>query len=108
VIVTIERADPRGRAFLEFLQASDDYAAALYPAESNHMLDIEKLLQPEMRFFGLFIDGAAKGCGGYWAHADCAEIKRVWIDPSVRGLGLSRKLMAHIEYTARRAGFTTR
>jgi putative acetyltransferase len=106
VIVEIRRADPRAAAFRTFLQASDDYAAALYPAESNHMLDIETLLKPKMRFFGLFMGGDAKGCGGYWAHDGYAEVKRVWIDPSARGLGLARKLMAHIEDEIRRERFT--
>jgi putative acetyltransferase len=99
----IKRADPR--EFISFLQASDDYAASLYPAESNHMLDIETLLRPQMNFFGVIVDGAVKGCGGFWAHGDYVEIKRVWIDPSARGLGLSRKLMSVLENEARTLGF---
>jgi putative acetyltransferase len=105
VSIDICHANPRDTTSLAFLHASDDYAASLYPAESNHMLDIEALLRPEMRFFGIFVDGSAKGCGGYWAHADCAEIKRVWIDPSARGLGLSRKLVAHLEHEMRSERF---
>jgi putative acetyltransferase len=102
-MIEIKRADPRD--FISFLQASDDYAASLYPAESNHMLDVETLLRPQMNFFGVSVDGAVKGCGGFWAHEDYVEIKRVWIDPSARGLGLSRKLMAVLEDEARVMGF---
>jgi putative acetyltransferase len=102
-MIEIKRADPRD--FISFLQASDDYAASLYPAESNHMLDVETLLRPQMNFYGVVVDGAVKGCGGFWAHADYVEIKRVWIDPSARGLGLSRKLMAVLEDEARVLGF---
>jgi putative acetyltransferase len=104
-MIEIRRADPREVAFLAMQQASDDYAAALYPAESNHMLDVEKLCQPQMHFFGAYVDGMAKGCGGFWTHDDCVEIKRVWVDPAVRGIGLSRKLMSSIEGEARAAGF---
>ena len=104
-MIEIKRADPRGVEYVRLLQASDDYAASLYPSESNHMLDVETLLRPQMNFFGVIVDGAIKGCGGFWAHAECVEIKRVWIDPSARGLGLSRKLMAMLEDEARALGF---
>jgi putative acetyltransferase len=102
-MIEIKRADPRD--FIAFLQASDTYAASLYPAESNHMLDIETLLRPQMNFFGAYVDGTAKGCGGYWAHKDYVEIKRVWVDTAARGLGLSKKLMTELESDARLNGF---
>jgi putative acetyltransferase len=105
MIVEIKRVDPGGEDFIRLLQASDDYAASLYPAESNHMLDIETLLRPQMNFFGAMVGGVVKGCGGFWAHEDYVEIKRVWIDPSARGLGLSRKLMTVLENEARALGF---
>lgn len=69
------------------------------------MLDVETLCQPQMYFYGAYIDGSAKGCGGFWANNDYVEVKRVWVDPTARGLGLSRKLMATIEDAARDAGF---
>ena len=102
-MIEIKRANPRD--FIKFLQAGDDYAASLYPAESNHMLDVETLLKPEMHFFGVTVDGVASGCGGYWTYADYVEIKRVYIDSGQRGLGLSKKLMQLIEDQARAQGF---
>jgi putative acetyltransferase len=97
--------DPLDVVFRAMLKLSDDYAASLYPAESNHMLDVDTLLRPEMNFFGIFLGEHAKGFGGFWTHSDYVEIKRVWIDSSARGLGLSRKLMTHIEGAARKMGF---
>jgi putative acetyltransferase len=102
-MLEIRGADPQ--EFFSLLRASDDYAASLYPAESNHMLDVETLRQPQMRFFGAYVNGAARGCGGYWTHEDYVEIKRVFIDPSARGLGLSKALMTPIENAARAAGY---
>ena len=103
--IEIKRADPRRNDYVRLLKASDEYAASLYPAESNHMLDIETLLRPQMNFFGVTVDGIVKGCGGFWEHDDYVEIKRVYIDPSARGLGLSRKLMTVLEDEARAMGF---
>ena len=105
MIIETKRADPRRDDYVRLLQASDEYAASLYPAESNHMLDIETLLRPQMKFFGVTVDGIVKGCGGFWEHDDYVEIKRVYIDPSARGLGLSRKLMTVLEDEARAMGF---
>jgi putative acetyltransferase len=102
-VIEIKRADPHD--FISFLRASDDYAASLYPAESNHMLDVETLLRPQMNFFGAYVDRVAKGCGGFWTYADYVEIKRVWVDPSARGLGVSKALMVVIESAARSSGF---
>jgi putative acetyltransferase len=102
-VIEIRTADPG--EFVAFLLASDALMASLYPAESNHMLDVESLRQPQMHFFGAYIDGVAKGCGGFWAHADYVEIKRVWVDPTARGIGLSKKLMVAFESKARELGF---
>ena len=103
-MIEIKRVDPRVADYVALLKDSDDYAASLYPAESNHMLDIETLLRPQMNFFGVIIDGVVKGCGGFWAHDHYVEIKRVYIDPSARGLGLSRELMTVLEDEARVLG----
>jgi putative acetyltransferase len=100
----VRRADPR--EFVSFLQASDAYAASLYPAESNHLLDVETLLRPEMHFFVVYEGDRAQGCGGFWAHDRFVEIKRVWVDPSARGKGLSRTLMTSIEREAQKLGYS--
>jgi putative acetyltransferase len=102
-VIVIGRADPRD--FAALLAASDAYMASLYPATSNHMLDIETLRRPEMNFFGAMVEGFPKACGGFWAHQDYVEIKRVFVDPSARGLGLSKMLMQAIEDAARDLGF---
>ncbi len=102
---SIRVADPRETEFRMLLQAGDDYAASLYPSESNHMLDVETLMQPQMCFLGIWVDNQAVGCGGFWRHADYVEIKRLWIDSSARGHGLSRILMEKLEAQAKAESF---
>jgi putative acetyltransferase len=87
------------------IEASDAYMASLYPSESNHLLDMVTLMRPEMMLYAIEADGEVLGCGGFWMHADYAEVKRVYVNPKSRGLGLARKLMTHIEDEMRRAGF---
>ena len=48
------------------------------------------------------------GCGGLLLHhEEAADIKRMWIDPSTRGLGVGRRLLAELEAYARRSGRST-
>jgi GNAT superfamily N-acetyltransferase len=53
-------------------------------------------------------DGRAVGCGGVkLVDAGTAEIKRMWLDPSVRGRGLGAVLLEALEDAARALGATT-
>ena len=102
--IAVAIADPAEPSVRVLIEALDQYMIPMYPAESNHLLDIETLRQPQMRFFSAKVNGEVLGCGGCWLHADYAEIKRVYVTPRARGLGLARRLMARIEEEARMAG----
>jgi putative acetyltransferase len=106
VTVEIRRVDPRLPPYQRLVQDLDRFFIENYPAESNHLLDLGSLCRPEMHFFGIEVDGVARGCGGFWTHDGYVEIKRVYVEPSARGLGLARKLMAVIESEARTLRFT--
>jgi len=60
---------------------------------------------PAGDFFVAYLHGQAIGCGAVKHHADApAEIKRMWIAPSARGLGLGRRLLEVLEGCARSRG----
>ena len=60
---------------------------------------------PAGEFFVAYLHGEAVGCGAVKHHADVpAEIKRMWIAPSVRGLGLGRRLLEKLEACALTGG----
>ena len=47
------------------------------------------------------------GCGALKFHSGApAEIKRMWVAPQVRGLGLGRRLLMELERSASKAGVT--
>ena len=49
---------------------------------------------PAGRFFVAYLHGEAIGCGAVKHHAGApSEIKRMWIAPAARGLGLGRRLL---------------
>jgi len=85
----------------ELLKASDAYMAALYPAESNHLLDVRELCRPGVTFIVARMGGRAVGCGAIVASADgWAEIKRMFVSPVARGQNIGRRLLQRLEATA--------
>ena len=60
---------------------------------------------PAGQFFVAYLHDEAIGCGAVKHHADApAEIKRTWIAPQARGLGLGRRLLETLESCAKQAG----
>jgi DNA-binding MarR family transcriptional regulator len=63
---------------------------------------------PAGEFFVIYLHGAPIGCGAVKYHpGEPTEIKRMWISPSARGLGLGRRLLEHLEACARKSGADT-
>ena len=106
------------------LVLSDQYMASLYPAESNHLVSSESLRTGDAVFLGAFISstmslgtetadqpattdelrsgsevGECIACVAtrLYREAGYAEIKRLYVQETYRGRGLSRTLMSAIE-----------
>ncbi len=64
-----------------------------------------ELRPPSGSFLTVRLDGRAIGCGAVRKLDETtAEIKRMWIDPAVRGRGVGRRLLAALESAAARLG----
>lgn len=60
---------------------------------------------PTGAFVLALADGAVVGCGGMWTlEPGVGEIKRMWVDPAWRGLGLAARLLADLEQRSVAAG----
>lgn len=105
--IEIMPADPRTPEIVAMIHALDRYMEALYPAESNHLVDVNALAQPNVHFFAARVDARIAGCGAIMVHGlDYAEVKRIFVDPAARGLGLGRRLIDRLVATARLQGIT--
>jgi putative acetyltransferase len=106
MIINTESPDqPEIRALLARLDA---YCAALYPAESNHLISIDELLQGDVLFLvARDVDGAAAGCAALVNRDGYGEIKRMFVDEHQRGSGAGRQLMEHIGIFAAMCGLRT-
>lgn len=106
--VTIARETPDQPEVRAFFAASEAYASALYPAESNHFVDVGVLVQPDVVFLVARRGGRAVGCGCIVPAGDgTAEIKRMWVDPAARGLGVGRQLLDTLLRAAAEGGIAT-
>jgi len=83
----------------------DAYQTALYPAESNHLVDIAALRAPHVRFaVARSGDGVALACGAAVMASDFAELKRMFVLPAARGRGIAKAVLAFLEQQAAAAG----
>lgn len=93
---------PRQPGVVRLLELSDAYALSLYPAESNHLLDIASLEKPEVTMFVARHDGVVVGCCALVDGGDgSGEIKRLFVDPDRRGFGIAGRLLEALEAQAR-------
>jgi putative acetyltransferase len=84
------------------LADGDAYYAGLYPADSNHLLDVSALAVPEVTFLVARVAGRVAGFGSVVQHdADLGEIKRMYVDPAMRGKQLGRLILKALEDCAR-------
>jgi putative acetyltransferase len=79
----------------------DAYQSALYPPESHHALDLTSV-DAERVLFVLARDDAdqAVGCGAVVLYPEYGELKRMYVRPEQRGLGVAKKILQTLEAAA--------
>lgn len=103
MIINTESPDqPEVRAMLDRLDA---YHAALYPAESNHLLGVDALLREDALFLvARDVEGKAVGCAALVNRGGYGEVKRMYVSEERRGLGTGSQLLEHLTMFARMSG----
>jgi putative acetyltransferase len=105
--ISIEPEDPRQADTRGLLAEADAYMHALYPAESNHLVDAEALAAPDTLFLAARRGGELLGSIAFRVIGpDHAEMKRLFVRSTARRLGLGRRLLAALEDAARRREIT--
>ena len=104
--ISIERTDPRSEAARYCL---GEYYGELsrrfkggFEVSLSRDPDAADMIAPRGAFFVAMSDGLPLACVGLKGHGgETAEIKRLWVSPSARGLGIGRRLMDAAEEAAR-------
>jgi len=101
--IAAERPDtPDALALIAELES---YLVPLYPSESRHGYAVEKLLRERVAFFVMRQDGAPVGCGGVQLFGtEYGELKRMYVRPRFRGLGLGKLMLNHLADYVREQG----
>ncbi len=105
--ITIERAgltDVVSRALIDALNAE---LSGVYPepGATHFGLDPGDVADGRGAFLVVYREGTPVGCGAVrLLDAGTAELKRMYVAPSVRGTGLGRRLVAALEAEARALG----
>jgi ribosomal protein S18 acetylase RimI-like enzyme len=103
VVISPERPDTEDAiTLITELEAVLD---PLYPSESRHGYSVEKLLRQGVAFFVIRHEGVLVGCGGVQLFgSEYAEIKRMYIRPQFRGMGLAGLMLDHLAEYSRSNG----
>ncbi|MGO9742629.1 MAG: GNAT family N-acetyltransferase [Roseiarcus sp.] len=107
--IALEEMDPRSdeaRYCLEeyYAELARRFASGFEPSRSRDP-EAEAMIRPRGVFLVAMSDGLPIGCAGLKGNAnEIAEVKRLWVSPSARGLGLAHRLMDAIESAARSLG----
>ncbi len=105
--VEIRRADLLGSVSQQLILALNAELEARYPEEGANFfrLDAEEVSEGRGGFFVAYIDGKPVGCGAVRRiEPGLCEIKRMYVDPSVRGRRVGRRILDTLEEHARELG----
>jgi putative acetyltransferase len=103
--IDIALESPRQPDVMALIDELDAYYVPLYPAQSNHLLDIEALADRSVRFFVARVGRRAVGCGALRIDpAGYGEVKRMFVQSAMRGMKIGRRILQRIEDQARGEG----
>ena len=99
------RQEPPGQPdVMRLIEALDAQMTALYPAESNHLLDVAALTDPAVSFLVVRDEREAIGCGALLRDPrGWGEVKPMYLRPDQRGRGIGRRVLSELEGLARTA-----
>ena len=108
--LTVTLEPPRQSEVDALLTLSGEFAAALYPPESNFLLSVDELEAPGVLFFvARTAAGAAVGTAAVvplhqGERVPTAELKRMFVHPDTRGEGVAGRLLDAAESAALAGG----
>jgi putative acetyltransferase len=93
----IKEDDLKGAEIRHLLQTHFDLMRDQSPPESCHVLPLDELRKPEIKFFSAWDKNQLVGCGAIkdLGDGDC-EIKSMHVYKHLRGQGFSRQILVHL------------
>jgi len=89
------------QCFRAYFAELDSRSESRFDPDAGISAEPHELTPPAGCLVIAYLHSEAVGCGAVKHHADApSEIKRMWVSPSARGLGLGRRLLAELEALA--------
>ena len=98
--------DPDAPDVSPLLRELDGYLVELHPTGNIRPVTAEELKQANVTFLTARVDGTPVACGAFVQHDDYVEVKRMYVLPACRGLGLGKQLLEALEVEIARSGGT--
>ena len=99
--LSIQPERPDQPEVIALIAALDTHAKSLYPPESNHLVDLERLGAPVVTFLVARMGGRAVGCGAILRDGrGWVEIKRMFVLSDERGRGIALRILRALEAAA--------
>ncbi|MHA7985193.1 GNAT family N-acetyltransferase [Rathayibacter sp. CAU 1779] len=105
--ITIGLESPYADGIGELLRLGTEYSLSLYPPEECFLLTPAELDEPGVHVYVARGEaGAALAMGALVARHDEGELKRMFVHPDARRLGLASRILSRIEDDARALGLS--
>ncbi len=101
--LTIAQESPLSEEAAALLSGSEAALREAYDITECCSYRGAELAAPNISFFVARLDGTAVGCVALCAEDGYGEIKRLFTVPQVRGQGVAKALVAHLEASAKAA-----
>ncbi|WP_299408716.1 GNAT family N-acetyltransferase [uncultured Roseobacter sp.] len=102
--IEVHEADPDSATAQALLKAGHTAMQAEFPKKRNVEFDPKSLAAGGMTLFIGYLDGEPVGCCALSLQPEFSELKKLYVTPSARGLGVAELLIRHVENYARTSG----
>ena len=104
--IVLKRTSNSDADFKQLVNQLDEYLA-IVNGEQNAFYAPNNMLDPLDTAVIAYYNNKAVGCGCFKKYdASSVEIKRMYVDPSIRGKGIATKVLNELERWAKEQGFT--
>lgn len=96
--------DPALPELQSLIEPTDGYLAQLHPTGNIQPVSLAALQRAKVTFLTARVDGAPVACGACIDEGAYVEVKRMYVLPACRGLGLGKQLLEAMEAQIRSDG----
>ena len=104
--ITITKTNSENSDFINLITAFDSYLWAKYPELKTNYWG-NNIIEINPNVVLIYFDGKAVACGCFKKYdANTVEIKRMFVSPEARGMGIAQKILHELEFVAVQKGYT--